>query len=269
MRGRSWRRGRRPGASRHPRPITRVGIRTRTGGGYATARRSYGLAARTRRLAGRGRTGTDARPPTRSPARRRTGYGSEREHAARSGRRRAGLAGRRAKQRARRPARRPPLRPFRPAKRTPPASDHENPHRPPNPSQGPSRGGRFGVRRVAARPLDTRGTRPRAPRTRSGCGSARPPLGGPAPRAALEWSGRRRAGLKNPGRWAKPTRSEPERHAPDAGSWGAARNRPPRALERSSARRPGKPRVPPGLWPWPAAAELHRKDSGGGPPVPP
>ena len=124
-------------------------------------------------------------PPPARPPRRRTGCGSEREHAARSGRRRAGLAGRRAKQRARRPARRPPLRPCRTAKRTPPASDHGNPHRPPNLSQGPSRGGRFGVRRVVARPLDTRGTRPRAPRTCSGCGSARPPLGGPAPRAAL------------------------------------------------------------------------------------
>lgn len=191
------------GHGRHPRPITGASDRTRTGSGYATARRSYGLAARTRRLAGRGRTGTNARPPTRSPARRRTGCGSEREHAARSGRRRAGLAGRRAKQRARRPARRPPLRPCRPAQRTLPASDHGNPHRPLNLSQGPSRRGASACGFPASPARHSRAG-PVAPSILCVGSYHAPRLGGPAPRAAFgvgvggARGGKTPAGERNP-----------------------------------------------------------------------
>jgi hypothetical protein len=58
-------------------------------------------------------------------------------------------------------------------------------------------GRRFVMRRVVAGPLDTRGTRPRAPETCCGHGSARPPLVGPAPARRLQDQGRRRAGAKD------------------------------------------------------------------------
>jgi hypothetical protein len=70
-----------------------------------------------------------------------------------------------------------------------------------------------------------------APRTGRGRGSAPPRLGGPAPRAALGVAVGGARGRKTPaGGRNRPL--APERVAPDAGSWGAARNRPPRALER-------------------------------------